>query len=473
MKVREKKEVKIIHAVIVFAILIIAMSCSIILFDAGVHISMFIGVCASAVMALYLGFDWKFIERSMVEGITNALSSLIILIVVGILIGVWILSGVVPSMIYYGMKLLSPSVFLMAAVLICSITSLATGTSWGTVGTMGLALIGIAIGLGIPAPLAAGAIISGAYFGDKMSPLSDTTNLAPAMAGTDVFTHVKFMAFPTGIAYVITLIIFGVLGTRYGSGGGMNLNAVEEMSEGILSIFQVNPLLLLPPVIVILAVAKKVPAIPGITIGIFAGVIMGFIFQKGITNGDVMVAGMEGYTCESGIESLDSLLSTGGIQNMMFSISLTMIAMMFGGIMEKTGMLAVVVEKIVRIAKKPASLVTTTEITCLLSNIVMPEQYISIVIPGRMYADTYREMGLHPKTLSNALESSGTITSVLVPWNTCAVYVTGVLGVTTAQYLPYCYFNLIMPFVTIILAFAGITIAKQDGSKFREKKGAE
>ncbi len=457
MKVKEKKEVKVIHAVIVFAILITAMSCSIILFDSGVHISMFIGVCAAAVMALYLGFDWKFIEQAMVEGIMNAMSSLIILIVVGILVGVWILSGVVPSMIYYGMKLLSPSVFLMAAVLICSITSLATGTSWGTVGTMGLALIGIAI----------------AYFGDKMSPLSDTTNLAPAMAGTDVFTHVKFMVFPTGLAYVITLIIFGVMGMRYGAGGGMNLNAVQEMSEGITGLFRVSPLLLLPPVIVILAVAKKVPAIPGITIGIFAGVIMGFIFQKGITYGDVMTAGMEGYTCESGIESLDSLLSTGGIENMMFSISLTMIAMMFGGIMEKTGMLAAVVEKIIRIARKPAPLVITTEFTCLLSNVVMPEQYISIVIPGRMYADTYREMGLHPKTLSNALESSGTITSVLVPWNTCAVYVTGVLGVTTAQYLPYCYFNLIMPFVTILLAFAGITVARADGTRFREKTDAE
>ena len=186
-----------------------------------------------------------------------------------------------------------------------------------------------------------------------------------------------------------------------------------------------------------------------------------------------MFAGMVGYSCVSGIESFDCLLSTGGIVNMMFSVSLTMIAMMFGGIMEKTGMLAVVVEKIVRIARRPALLVATTEVTCLLSNIVMPEQYISIVIPGRMYADTYREMGLHPKTLSNALESSGTITSVLVPWNTCAVYVTGVLGVTTLQYLPYCYFNLSMPLVTILLAFAGVTVAKADEAEVRENIDAE
>ena len=456
-----KKEVKIIHAAIVFVILVAAMSVSIIRFDAGVHIAMFIGVCAAAMMALYLGFDWKFIETSMIEGIMNAMNSIMILITVGILVGVWILSGVVPSMIYYGLKLLSPSVFLVAAVLICSITSLATGTSWGTVGTMGLALIGIAVGLGIPAPVAAGAIISGAYFGDKMSPLSDTTNLAPAMAGTDVFTHVKYMMIPTGITYIITLGIFAVMGIQYANGAGVDMSEVSEMSRGLTSMFHISPFLLLPPVIVIVAVARKIPALPGITLGIFARVLCGFIFQDGITYGDVLIVGMSGFTCESGVEALDSLLSTGGIENMMFSISLTMIAMMFGGIMEKTGMLAAVVKKIVKIAKKPVGLITTTELTCFLSNLVMPEQYISVVIPGRMYADTYKEMGLHPKTLSNALESAGTVTSVLVPWNTCSVYVVGVLGVSTMAYLPYCYFNLMMPFVTILLAFFGITVAKE------------
>ena len=462
-KVKKVKEPKVIHALIVFAVLIAAMGAGILIFDAGVHISMFIGVCAAAIMALYLGFDWQFIEDSMIEGIKNSLQAVIILIIVGILIGVWILTGVVPAMIYYGLKLLSPAIFLIAATLICSVTSISTGTSWGTVGTMGLALIGIAVGLGIPAPLAAGAILSGAYFGDKMSPLSDTTNLAAAMAGTDVFTHVKFMMKPTMITYVISLVIYGILGMKYSTNVGADVSQVQIMSDGISSMFNINPLLLLPPVIVVAAVAMKISAIPGITLGIFAGVLVGVIFQDGITFGEILNVGMDGYTCESGIEALDNLLSCGGIDNMMFSISLTIIAMMFGGIMERTGMLGVVVNKIVGFAKKPVSLLVATEATCILSNVVMPEQYISIVVPGRMYAKTYRDMKLHPKTLSNALESSGTVSSVLVPWNTCGVYMAGVLGVTTAQYLPYCFFNLLMPVMTVILAVVGgITLAKLD-----------
>ncbi len=476
-KKRQIKEPKMIHALIVFAVLIGSMAIGIIFYDAGVHTSMFIGGVAAAVMALYLGYDWDFIENAMRDGIMNALQAVIILMIVGILVGIWILSGVVPAMIYYGMKLLSPSIFLIASVLICSITSLATGTSWGTIGTMGLALVGIAVGLGIPAPMAVGAIISGAYFGDKMSPLSDTTNLAPAMAGTDVFTHVKFMMLPTAISYAITLVVFGVLGANYAHGANMDMSAVAQMSDGLTSMFNINPLLLLPPVIVIVAVAFKVPAIPGITLGIIAGAIVGVIFQQGITFGDILVAGMDGYSCETGVEALDSLLSTGGISNMMFSVSLTIIAMIFGGIMEKTGMLDAVVSRIVKIAKRPSTLVLTTEVTCVLSNVTMPEQYISVVVPGRMYADSYREMGLHPKTLSNALESAGTVTSALIPWNTCGVYILGVLGVSTFQYFPYAIFNLVTPIVTLLLAFMGIALADMDGNTFfanrRAKKAAK
>ena len=465
-KEKVQKEPRVCHALIVFAILIASMAVGIIKFDAGVHISMFIGCCAAAGMAMHLGFKWQFIEDAMKEGIMNALQAVMILMIVGILVGVWILSGVVPAMIYYGMKLLAPGVFLVASVLICSITSLATGTSWGTMGTMGLALVGIAIGLGIPAPVAAGAIISGAYFGDKMSPLSDTTNLAPAMAGTDVFTHVKFMMLPTTIAYGLTLIIFAVLGIKYASGSSADISAVAEMSNGLTDLFNINPILLLPPIVVIVAVALKVPAIPGITIGIFVGAIVGVIFQPGISYGDILVAGMDGYTCETGVEALDSLLSTGGINNMLLSVSLALIAMMFGGIMEKTGMLRVLVSKIVKIAKKPATLVLTTEATCVLSNITMPEQYISVVVPGRMYADAYKDMGLHPKTLSNALESAGTVTSALVPWNTCGVYILGVLGVSTFEYFPYAVFNILTPIVTLVMAFMGITIADKEGKRF-------
>lgn len=469
---REPRRPSVYHSLITFAILVVVMSVAIVVYGADVHIPMLVGVVAASCMALYLGYSWKFIEKAMMDGIYNALQAVIILAIVGVLVGVWIASGVVPAMIYYGLKLLSPSVFLIAAVLICSITALATGTSWGAMSTMGLALMGIALGLGIPAPMAAGAIISGAYFGDKMSPLSDTTNLAPAMAGTDVFTHVKFMMLPTGIAYGIALIVFGVLGVTHAASGSADMSAVQEMSNGLADMFNINPLLLLPPVIVIGAVALKVAAIPGIALGIFAGAIVGLIFQKDACSfGVILDVGMNGFTSESGIESIDSLLSTGGINNMMYSISLTIIAMMFGGVMEQTKQLEVLVEKIVALAKKPATLVLTTEATCVLSNAAMPEQYISIVVPGRMYAESYKNMELHPKTLSNALESSGTVTSALIPWNTCGVFILATLGVSTFEYFPYAVFNYSMPIIVAVLAFLGVTVADKDG--YRMTKGAQ
>lgn len=470
---REPRKPKVIEALITFAVLIVVMAVGIIVYEVDPHVPMFIGTIAAALMALWLGYDWKSIEEAMMDGIYRALQSIIILAIIGILIGVWIDAGVVPTMIYYGLKLLSPKVFLIAAVLICSITSLATGTSWGTAGTMGVALMGIAIGLNIPPAAAAGAILSGAYFGDKMSPLSDTTNLAPAMAGTDVFTHVKFMMLPTAITYVITLVVFGVLGGMYSSGGNADVHAVTELSDALSGMFNISPILLLPPVIVIVAVALKMPAIPGITLGIIAAGILGVLTQGGDCNlGTILSVGMSGFTCDTGMTALDDLLSAGGLEGMMFSISLTILAMMFGGIMEATHQLEVIVDKLLKLVKGPVGLVALTEVTCVASNITMPEQYISIVVPGRMYAEEYRKMGLHPKTLSNALESAGTVSGALIPWNTCGAYMSETLGVAVGAYAPFAVFNYLMPIVTIVMAFMGITIAGEDGGRYRKKKKA-
>lgn len=465
----QPRETRLYEALITFTVLIAVMAVGIIKFAVDPHIPMFIGVCVAAVMALIIGYDWDSIETAMKDGIYRALQAVIILAIIGILVGVWIVSGVVPAMIYYGLKLLAPSIFLIAAVLICSVTSIATGSSWGTMGTMGLALMGIAVGLNIPAPAAAGAIMAGAYFGDKMSPLSDTTNLAPAMAGTDVFTHIKFMLLPTGIAYAISLVFFGVIGMKYAAAAASaDTSAIVEMSTGLTDLFNINPALLLPPVIVIVAVSLKIPAIPGITLGIFAGAIVGMIFQGDNCNlGALLSAGMNGFTSNTGVEAVDSLLSAGGLMNMMFSISLTILAMMFGGIMEVTHQLEVIVAQFLKLVKRPSQLVILTELTCVASNITMPEQYISIVVPGRMYAETYAEMGLHPKTLSNALEGAGTVTSPLVPWNTCAVYIGSVLGVSTAQYFPFAIFNWLMPITVIVLAILGPCLADMDGKRFK------
>jgi len=447
----------IYEAILSFAFLIVVMGVGIAFFGADPHIPMLIGTAFAAVMALKIGYKWNAIEDSMFEGIRQALQAIVILAIIGVLIGVWLLSGVVPTMIYFGLKILSPKIFLFATVLICSITSLATGTSWGTAGTIGIALMGIAHGLGIPAPIAAGAIISGAYFGDKMSPLSDTTNLAPAMAGTDVFTHIKFMLKPTVISYAITLVVFAVVGMKFG-GNNVDMTAIQTMKSALEAGFNLSPILLLPPVVVIILISRKVPAIPGIFIGIILGAVLAPIFQ-GANFGDILSSSYSGFVSETGIESIDNLLTAGGLMNMMYSISLTLIAMMFGGIMEKTGQLEVIVNKLLGLVKSTQGLIALTIATCIGSNMTMPEQYISIVVPGRMYAQAYKDKGLHPKTLSNALESAGTLTSALIPWNTCGAFLYGVLGVPTMLYAKWAVFNYLTPIVVIVLSFTGMTVA--------------
>ncbi|MDU1642523.1 Na+/H+ antiporter NhaC [Peptoniphilus harei] len=446
---KEVRKANFSEALFTFASLTIIMFISIIKYEESPHIPMLIGVLIASLVALKIGYTWKFIENSMIKGISQAMQSIIILAIIGVLIGVWILAGVVPTMIYYGLMILKPSIFLVATVLITSITSLATGTSWGTAGTMGIALMGIASGLGIPTPVTAGAVLSGAYFGDKMSPLSDTTNLAPAMAGTDVFTHIKSMAKPTLIAYGLTLLIFGFLSAKY-RGASADLSNVNIIANGLKETFTISPVLLLAPLVVIISIAKKLPAVPGIALGIIIAAILGPIYQ-GINFGDILSAGLNGYVSNTGLEAVDQLLTTGGLNNMMSSISLTIIAMMFGGIAEETGILEAIVKKFLHRVQSIVGLVISTILTCVFTNASMPEQYISIVVPGRMFKNEYKERNLDPTLLSSTLESGGTVTSAMIPWNTCGTYMTTVLGVSTVHYLPFLFFNLLMPIVQVII----------------------
>ncbi|MBQ0040544.1 MAG: Na+/H+ antiporter NhaC [Clostridiales bacterium] len=457
---REIKEPKLAHAIFSFFALVAVMSVGIIIFKVDPHIPMFAGVIVAAIVAMTLGYKWETIEKMMIDGIGKAMQSILILAIVGMMVGVWLLSGTIPTMIYYGLKLLSPKIFLVAAVLICSITSLATGTSWGTMGTMGLALMGIGHGLGMPIGPTAGAVLAGAYFGDKMSPLSDTTNLAPAMAGTDVFSHVKYMLKSTIVAYVISLVFFGIYGFLHASTGDVDTSQAQILMDGLAQNFNISPILLLPPLVVILAIAFKVPAIPGITLGLITGAILAPFFQSGANFGAILDCSLNGFVCETDVAALNDLLSTGGLMNMASSILMTVIAMMFGGIMEDTGQLAVIIDAITKRIKTAAGLVGATELTCILSNVVMPEQYISILVPGRMYAPAYRKAGLHPKCLSNALESAGTVTSCLVPWNTCGMFIMATLGVSTLTYAPWAVFNYLMPIVTLVMAYMGFTVTK-------------
>ena len=469
-KTKEPRMPKLWEALLVLGLLVVVLAVGIIVYGVDPHIPMFVGTIAAALMALHLGYKWAAVEKAMLDGIYKALQSVIILAIIGILTGVWLDAGVVPTMIYYGLQILSPGIFFLGALLICSVTSLATGTSWGTMGTMGVALMGIGFGLGMNPAITAGAIISGSYFGDKMSPLSDTTNLAPAMAGTDVMTHVKFMLPSTAVTYVISAVFFLVMGLVQYQGGEADMSSVTTLSAALKDMFTINPLLLLPPVVVIVAVALKMPAIPGITLGIVTGAIVGVIFQPDCTLGSLFSCGMNGFSCETGIYEIDELLNSGGLMNMMFSISMTIIAMMFGGIMEDTHQLEVIVDQVKKLAKSPAGLVTLTEATCVVSNATMPEQYISIVVPGRMYADEYKKKGLHPACLSNALESAGTVTSALIPWNTCGVFILGTLNIGVAQYAPFAVFNWLMPLVTIAMAYMGMTVADANGVRLGKKK---
>lgn len=446
---KEVRKANFAEALFTFVSLTIIMFISIIKYEESPHIPMLIGVLIASLVALKIGYSWKFIENSMIKGISQAMQSIIILAIIGVLIGIWILAGVVPTMIYYGLMILKPSIFLVATVLITSITSLATGTSWGTAGTMGIALMGIASGLGIPAPVTAGAVLSGAYFGDKMSPLSDTTNLAPAMAGTDVFSHIKAMFKPTLIAYGLTLLIFGFLSHKY-KGASADLSNVDVIAKGLKESFTISPVLLLAPLLVIISIAKKLPAVPGISLGIIIAAILGPIYQ-GVNFGDILSAGLNGYVSNTGLEAVDKLLTTGGLNNMMSSISLTIIAMMFGGIAEETGILEAIVKKFLHRVKSVVGLVISTILTCFFTNATMPEQYISIVVPGRMFKNEYMDRKIDPRLLSSTLESGGTVTSAMIPWNTCGTYMSTVLGVSTVHYLPFLFFNLLMPLVQVII----------------------
>jgi NhaC family Na+:H+ antiporter len=383
--------------------------------------------------------------------------------VVGLMIGTWISGGIVPAMIYYGLKVLSPGIFLVATMIICSIISLGTGSSWSTAGTVGVALIGVGQGLGVPAAMVAGAIISGAYFGDKMSPLSDTTNLAPAVAGTDLFSHIRHMVYTVVPAYVISLGLYAFLGARF-SGGVIESRNIETMLSTIKSNFFIHPLLLIPPILVVVMVVLKIPPLPALLGGTLLGAVFAVLTQSR-SLGEIIQAAHSGYISHSGVAMVDELLSRGGLMSMMETVALIICALSFGGIMEKTGMLEALAAALLKRVRRTGSLVATTVFSCIGMNIIAADQYIAIVVPGRMFKNAFDAKGLHPKNLSRVLENSGTMTSPLIPWNSCGAFMGATLGVSPLLYLPYAFLNLSVPLVSIFYGYTGITMEKVDQDK--------
>ena len=432
----------------------------------GSHIPLILGAAVAAAVAYYLGYEWKEIQEGLVKGIALALTAVLILMVIGMLIGTWILSGIVPAMIYYGLQLIAPSVFLVTACIICAVVSVSTGSSWSTAGTIGVALIGIGTVMNIPAPIVAGAIISGAYFGDKMSPLSDTTNLAPAIAGTDLFTHVRHM-FYTGIpSLIIALILFAIVGLRY-EANSVESKDVAIMLETLNNTFNISPWLLAAPFLVIFMVIFKIPAIPALLGGAIFGALVAAVSQ-GSSLSQIIEVSFSGFVSETEVEMVDGLLSRGGLMSMMSTIALVFAALAFGGVMEASGMLEKLAASVLKLANSVGSLVVATVATCVGMNIIAPDQYLSIVVPGRMYRTAFTKRDLHPKNLSRLLEGSGTLTSPLVPWNTCGAFMSGVLGVSAGQYFFYAFFNLINPLVCILLGFTGWTMHKMNQEEKRQ-----
>ena len=422
------------------------------------HIPLIFAAAVAGAVAVFHGIPWKDVQAGMAHGINLAMGAILILMVVGTMIGTWILGGVVPTMIFYGLKILSPGIFLVAAMLICSIVSLGTGSSWSTAGTIGLALVGVGGALGIPLPMVAGAIISGAYFGDKMSPLSDTTNLAPAMTGTDVFTHIRHMIYTTAPGFVIALILYALIGLRY-AGGTLEARQIGIMLETMEASFTIHPLLLLPPVLVIAMVVKRVPPLPALLGGTVIGGICALATQSS-SLAEVIAAAHSGYVSATGVAEVDGLLTRGGLMSMMETVALIICALSFGGIMERTGMLEVIAASLLKMVRGTGSLVATTVASCIGMNAVASDQFIAIVIPGRMYKNAFDKQGLHPKNLSRVLEDSGTLTSPLIPWNSCGAFMWATLGVYPLAYLPYAFLNLLTPIVSIIYGFTGFTMEK-------------
>jgi len=481
------KSPTLIHALIPIAALVIMLALSVYLFGSDSssgpnQIVLTLGAAIAAIVGIRLGHKWGDLQKAIVAGISTAMIAILILLSVGGLIGTWLMAGTVPSLIYYGLELLSPQWFFAATCLICAIAALATGSSWTVAGTLGVALIGVSMGLGLSPATAAGAIISGAYFGDKMSPLSDTTNLAPAVAGTDIFSHIRHMAWTTAPSFTLALFLFAIVGL--GTDASADASSLDALRATLDANFNISVIALLPLVVVLYMAYKKVPPLPTILFGaLLGGLLAVFLQPEGVlrladspqlTTGMAMAKGVwlalgSGYVSSTGVATVDELLTRGGMQSMLVTIWLILTALSFGAVLEHTGMLERLIQGALRRARSTGALVTTVVFSCIGINVVAADQYISIVLPGKMYRAEFQKRNLDAKNLSRIIEDSGTLTSPLVPWNTCGAYMAATLGVATLTYLPFAFFNLINPLVSIIYGFTGFTIVKIDKAADQEE----
>ena len=471
-----KRQPSLIESITPILFLIILLSFNVLFWDDTLkganQVALMTAAALSGLLGLRLGFTWKDMRKQIVKSISTAMPAILILLFIGALAGTWLISGVVPALIFYGLDILHPAIFLFAAVITSGIVSLATGSSWSTIATIGVALLGIGSAMGFNEAMVAGAIISGAYFGDKISPLSDTTNLAPAVSGTDLFTHIKYMLYTTVPSMTITLIIFLVIG--FNNDNTISSEHINQVQQAIDNTFVITPWLFLVPALLFTVIVLKVPPLPALGIGILLGGVAAVIFQphiiedlSGVTGNyfkasyiAVMQATYGSTSVTTPDPSMNDLFVAGGMAGMLQTIWLIISAMVFGGIMEANGMLKKITRSILKLVKKDSSLIASTAFSCVFFNITASDQYISIVVPGEMYQDAYKDRGLKPEVLSRTLEDSGTVTSVLIPWNTGGATQARVLGVPTIDYLPFAFFNILSPLMTLLFAYLNIKIRR-------------
>jgi Na+:H+ antiporter, NhaC family len=465
----ENKELNFIEAIIPVVILMSMLAYNIFFVEGqewfGTYtnqIILLLGGLVAAAVGFFNKVTLKLMVTEVWENLKSVFVPIMILLLVGALAGTWLISGVIPAMVYYGLQVLSPGIFLPASVIICAIISIATGSSWTTSATVGIALIGIGSALGIDTGMIAGAVISGAYFGDKMSPLSDTTNLAPAMAGTDLFTHIRYMTITTVPTLIVTLLFFTVISLNIDTTGSADLS---DLLSTISNTFYISPLLFIVPVVVIALILLKTKPLIALSTGVILAAIFAFIFQTDVLNtladskvSAVFTSIITDTQITTDNEKLNDLFSAGGMNGMLWTIFLIICAMVFGGIMDGIGALSRITKELLKLAKTVFGLFASTVISCLGLNAIASDQYLAIVIPGKMFKKAYQDRNLAPENLSRTLEDSGTVTSVLIPWNTCGAYQSGVLGVNVSDYFIYAIFNWLSPITTLIFAAFKIKI---------------
>lgn len=446
------------HTIVAFlSIIIMCVSLVLLMFasEAGdaIQVVVFLFVVLIGIIGLIYGCTFEDMEKSVYESLSRGSGAVLILILIGILVGSWLAAGTIPTLIYYGLQIISPSIFLFTACLVCGIGSVATGSSWTTGATFGTAIFGIGIAMGIPAPMIVGAIISGSYFGDKMSPLSETTNLASAVTGVNIFTHIRSMMYSSGITMTFALLLYLVLGFQYsGTVGADQLATISEMLGGLDANFNLGLITLIPPILVVVLAIKKVPALVVLSISIVTALLIAVLYQ-GYNVGDVLLFMKNGFSIDSGIDSVDALLTRGGYESMWWVVSFTMITLALGGLLEETKILEVILDKLGSLSKTPATLILIHSITSICVTIGTTSQVLAIVLPGRMYLKAYEKLKIKPEVCSRVCEDSGTIASVLVPWGGCALYFYGLFGVAPVESMIYSFFIWGSPVVTVILGF--------------------